>query len=107
MEIKAILRLGLMLVGAAIAFSCMGNVEKTIKPPTSFTSTDMAANNRDSISRQENNLSETVYVCKSAGAKKYHYKQTCRGLSGCKHEVVKMDKSDAENRGLGLCGWED
>ena len=51
--------------------------------------------------------STTVYICKSKGAKKYHYKEFCRGLSNCKHEVVKIEKKDAENRGLGLCGWED
>jgi predicted lipoprotein with Yx(FWY)xxD motif len=48
-----------------------------------------------------------VYVCKSTGAKKYHYSPDCRGLSNCKHEIVKMDRDDAEARGLGLCGWED
>lgn len=49
----------------------------------------------------------TVYVCNSSGAKKYHYKETCRGLSNCKHEVVTMEREMAEKRGLGVCGWED
>lgn len=49
----------------------------------------------------------TVYVCNSSGAKKYHYKETCRGLSACKHEIVTMNRESAENKGLGVCGWEN
>ena len=41
----------------------------------------------------------TVYVCNSSGAKKYHYKETCRGLIPCKHEVITMKIEDAEKRG--------
>lgn len=52
-------------------------------------------------------LDATVYVCNSSGAKKYHYKETCRGLGGCKHEVVTIDRGAAEKRGLELCKWED
>lgn len=48
-----------------------------------------------------------VYICGQKGAKKYHYSKTCRGLSNCKHEIVKKSKSDAQNLGLTLCGWED
>jgi hypothetical protein len=48
-----------------------------------------------------------VYICDSKGAKKYHYSKTCRGLSTCKHEIVKKSKSAAQNLGLTLCGWED
>ena len=54
------------------------------------------------------NISQgTVYVCKSAGAKKYHFDESCRGLSNCKHTIVKMSEKDAQEIGLGLCGWED
>jgi hypothetical protein len=48
-----------------------------------------------------------VYVCGSKDVKKYHYSKTCRGLNACKHEIVKKSKSDAENLGLTLCGFED
>lgn len=51
--------------------------------------------------------SNEVYICGPKGAKKYHLSKACRGLSNCKHEVVKKTKSDAENLGLTLCGWED
>lgn len=47
-----------------------------------------------------------VYICKSKGAKKYHYSETCRGLNNCKHEVVKVKLKEAQDLGLGLCGWE-
>lgn len=49
----------------------------------------------------------TVYICGPTGAKKYHYKETCRGLSSCSHGVVKTSLKQAQNFGLTLCGWED
>lgn len=54
------------------------------------------------------NTTETeVYICVSKGAKKYHLDKDCKGLSNCKHEIKKMTKNDAVNKGLTLCGWED
>lgn len=52
-------------------------------------------------------LQKEVFICSSAGAKKYHYSKNCRGLSPCKHEIKNILKSDAQNKGLTLCGWED
>ena len=49
----------------------------------------------------------TVYICGPTGAKKYHYSETCRGLSNCKHEVVKKTLKEAQSLGLTICGWED
>lgn len=49
----------------------------------------------------------TVYLCGSKGASKYHYNENCRGLNACKHEVVKKTLKEAKNLGLTLCGWED
>ncbi|ESU22824.1 hypothetical protein FEDK69T_17270 [Flavobacterium enshiense DK69] len=51
--------------------------------------------------------SANVYICVSPNAKKYHYNENCRGLSNCKHEIKKVSKSEALDKGLGLCGWED
>ncbi|NHN26494.1 hypothetical protein FIA58_012480 [Flavobacterium jejuense] len=48
-----------------------------------------------------------VYLCGPKGAKKYHYSKSCRGLSNCKHEITKKKLSEAQDLGLGLCGWED
>src|SRR5690349_51292 len=50
---------------------------------------------------------EKVFICKSRGAKKYHYDQNCRGLKQCTHTIEKVDRSKAQELGLGLCGWED
>lgn len=49
----------------------------------------------------------TVYICLSPGAKKYHYDRGCRGLNNCTHEINSVSKAAAEDKGLGLCGWED
>ncbi len=48
-----------------------------------------------------------VYLCGPKGAKKYHYNESCRGFSSCKHEITKKKLSEAEALGLTLCGWED
>ncbi len=54
-----------------------------------------------------NSLEDQVYICNSTGAKKYHYKKNCRGLSNCKKEVKEISLEAAKERGRTLCGWED
>lgn len=49
----------------------------------------------------------SVYICGSTGAKKYHLKETCRGLSSCRSETVKISLKKTQGYGLTLCGWED
>ena len=53
------------------------------------------------------NEADIVYLCGSKGASKYHYKENCRGLNACKHEVVKKSLKEAKELDLTLCGWED
>ena len=49
-----------------------------------------------------------VYICDSSNAHAYHYKKDCRGLSRCKHKVLKVTLEDAKAKhGRKLCGWED
>jgi hypothetical protein len=48
-----------------------------------------------------------VYVCGSAGAKKYHFTKKCRGLNSCKDEIHKKTLNEAKTLGLKLCAWED
>lgn len=48
-----------------------------------------------------------VYLCDSPGGKKYHFKETCRGLSRCKADIIKVSLEQAKKRGKTLCGWED
>lgn len=47
-----------------------------------------------------------VYICNSKSAGKYHYSTTCRGLSKCNHQVIKVTLEDAKSSGKGLCSWE-
>jgi hypothetical protein len=49
----------------------------------------------------------SVYICGTTGAKKYHLKENCRGLSSCRSETVKTSLKKAQGLGLSLCGWED
>jgi hypothetical protein len=42
---------------------------------------------------QEN--SETVYICDSKNATKYHSKENCGGLQNCKAEIKEIKKSEA------------
>lgn len=49
----------------------------------------------------------SVYLCDSSGGKKYHLKENCRGLSNCKHEIIKVTLQEAQKRGKTLCGYED
>lgn len=51
--------------------------------------------------------STTVYICNSSGAKKYHLKENCKGLSTCQHKILKITLEKAKADGKTLCGWED
>lgn len=42
-------------------------------------------------------VTDYVYVCKSSTSVAYHAKQSCRGLSKCTHEVIKVTKTEATN----------
>ena len=52
-------------------------------------------------------LESDVYICVSKGAKRYHFAKTCKGLSNCKHTIKKVTLTEAKEKGLTLCGWED
>ncbi|KVV15000.1 hypothetical protein [Flavobacterium sp. TAB 87] len=56
-----------------------------------------------SFSKAETN----VYICGNKGAKKYHYKENCRGLSACTQGVKKTGLTQAKGFGLTICGWEN
>lgn len=51
--------------------------------------------------------SGSVYICTGPNAKVYHYNKSCRGLNHCTHTIRQVAKSEAENMGRTLCGWED
>ncbi|MEL1255985.1 hypothetical protein AAEO57_19500 [Flavobacterium sp. DGU38] len=52
-------------------------------------------------------VENNVFICGPTGAKKYHYKENCRGLTACRHQLTKVSLSQAQGYGLTLCGWED
>jgi hypothetical protein len=51
--------------------------------------------------------SSDVYICVSKTASKYHYSETCKGLSRCTHTISKVSLKEAKSSGYKLCGWED
>ncbi|MGF1922830.1 MAG: hypothetical protein ACQUHE_01525 [Bacteroidia bacterium] len=51
--------------------------------------------------------STTVYLCDSPNAKKYHYKEKCRGLGNCSYKIITTTLEKAKKSGKTLCGWED
>lgn len=53
------------------------------------------------------NVETNVYICKGKYSKKYHYSESCRGLSNCKSSVNKVTLIEAKKIGRTLCGWED
>jgi hypothetical protein len=93
---------GVVFIVMAFSTGCKDNAES----PDHFISTDISVVKSDTNSIASAEASK-VYVCKSTGAKKYHFNENCRGLKQCTHEVVTMSVKEAEGKGLGLCGWED
>lgn len=50
-------------------------------------------------------IHETVYICDSKGATKYHSKEDCRGLNNCKADIISIDKKEAIKKEREECGW--
>jgi 5-bromo-4-chloroindolyl phosphate hydrolysis protein len=49
---------------------------------------------------------QTVYVCDSSNAVRYHLKENCRGLRNCSYRVLKITLEEAKREGKTLCKWE-
>lgn len=49
---------------------------------------------------------DSVYICDSPGAKKYHLRQNCKGLTHCQHRIIKISLEQAKRKGRTLCGYE-
>ncbi len=49
----------------------------------------------------------TVYVCMSKGATRYHLNKECHGLKRCKHKIESTTVKKAVGKGLTLCKFED
>ena len=54
-----------------------------------------------SCSEKQNN---TVMICVSSTAHKYHAKR-CRGVKACTHEIKKVTLAEAEDLGKTPCGF--
>jgi hypothetical protein len=46
---------------------------------------------------------EKVYVCDSKSSVAYHEKKDCSGLKKCKHEIIYITKTEAQNKGKRPC----
>lgn len=44
------------------------------------------------------NTTTYVYICTGSSSTKYHKTGSCRGLNNCKGKIVKVSKSEAENK---------
>jgi hypothetical protein len=97
-----LLFIGLMLLGLCLSMSCKTDEERPEVAPIAFTDKRAIAPKRAANS----NAAEPVYICKSAGASRYHFKEDCSGLKRCKHTIEKTTVKQAEASGLTLCKYE-
>ena len=51
--------------------------------------------------------SNSVYICVSKSASKYHLDRDCGALKNCTHQIKSVSKSEAIELGYSLCGHED
>lgn len=52
------------------------------------------------------NSSDTVYICVSPTAKKFHASKECHGLQKCTHTISAVTQSDAAKKGYTACKIE-
>lgn len=106
MKIPLFLRLGLWLLCACIFAGCKNN-DSSSGTPQDLVSVENTTQAQEDSPVIEDAATDEVHVCQSAGATKYHIDAGCHCLKRCKHEIATMTKKQAENMGLGLCGYED
>jgi hypothetical protein len=93
----------LMLMGLCVSMSCKGDADSTAVAPLAFSSENASPTSK---SATQIDVAEPVYICKSAGASRYHFKEDCSGLKRCKHTIEKTTVKQAEASGLTLCKYE-
>lgn len=107
MKTKCLLRPGLLLLWLVAACSCrQTESQTTIRPDLAG---DGMANSRPDFKYDDVDTtfaSATVWICKSAGAKRYHLNKGCGGLKKCRHTIKKTTRKEAEAIGLTLCKHE-
>lgn len=60
----------------------------------------------EDVHEKTEDASSEVWVCKSAGSRKYHANRNCGGLGRCKHKIEVMTLADAEAVGLTRCSYK-
>ena len=48
-------------------------------------------------------MSDTVFICTSNGAKRFHASDTCGGILSCGEEIEKITREEAEHFGRTFC----
>lgn len=95
---KAILKYGfLILTSWSCCVSCSRH--KREHEPTKHELSEKARDEELSVACKY----ETVYVCVSPTARRYHSDPDCSGLSNCTHHVEEMTVAEAEEMGKTPC----
>lgn len=58
------------------------------------------------FSMKEPSGNTTVYICKGAYSKSYHFDSECEGLRSCSTKIFETDLKSAQQKGRALCGYE-
>ncbi|MBQ6649306.1 MAG: hypothetical protein IJM66_10740 [Muribaculaceae bacterium] len=48
-------------------------------------------------------MQDSVWICASSSAKRFHASDTCKGLSYCGSDIITLTREDAENTGRTYC----
>lgn len=106
----------LLISLAAFALASCGNAENAAATGTAHEENIPSANEPQLLYRTDSavedsqgktkDASSEVWVCKSAGSRKYHANRNCGGLGRCKHKIEKMPLADAEAVGLTRCSYK-
>lgn len=48
----------------------------------------------------------SALICNNGTTEVFHLNENCQGLKRCDHEVLKMTKNEALEKGMRLCGYE-
>lgn len=87
---------------------CQEKTENLSIPNPVLSTSDMMIPLRSNTRTEISVTHETVvFVCESSGAKRYHFKSTCRGLKRCSNKIQQLSIINAENIGLTICGYEN
>jgi hypothetical protein len=101
---KSILQL--FLAVALLFFSACKNIESASPANTQKLTSIPSATVQDTVNENPVDTAANVWICKSAGAKRYHLNRNCGGLGRCKHTVEEMSVTDAEAVGLTKCSYK-